>query len=108
MEKRKRKRFLACVCAIAMVISNIVPTNLTYAETTQQENLATQEQNTVSEEESSEDVEGFECDWQESCVLDEDDLTVFDTWEENRSTTTLTEENAPLEITGSQCSSCFY
>lgn len=96
MEKRKRKRFLAWLCTMAVIISGMVPTNVTYATVLQQETAESQAQDIVSEEDIVDCLDISESECSEGCVLD-DGITVFDTWEENKSATVLSEENEPSE-----------
>ena len=92
--KRKEKRFLAFLCILTILITTIIPTNITYAATSQYEEV---EGDVTSENESvSTEVEPADEESQEGCVLD-DGLSIFDTYAQNVPFVAAYEECTPHE-----------
>ena len=103
-KKKRMNRLLSFICILTILLPIMVPNGITYASVVQkQEQSATYN---VSEEVDACN-EGL-CDGSgrtEGCVLDEDDLTVFDTWDrkKNFSKASLNVENATEEKSTSNC-----
>ena len=100
MKKRKGTRFLAILCMLAMVFSNVVPADIVYAQEIQAQELQPLDLQVEDRVEETVYEEGIYSDasmYTEGVVLD-DGFTVFDAWEENASKEMLAEESAPSEV----------
>lgn len=98
MVKKKTNRFMSFLCIFTLLLPILLPNDIAYASIGQNEKML----GISSASEVVDDCSDLQLDGsarEEGCVLDDDELTVFDTWKQNKkmSKASLDVQNTPSE-----------